>query len=183
MKAAVVLLALSLVCLSAWAVEIDAPSTVYLYDAPKGVDVKIVNAKETAQQFSVQFDAPTQFELSEESGSVEAQRSKTISITLYPRSDLVGQTYESKLVVALGKEKFAKKLRMVFRGGRGQLEEQAGGNESATPAGLFGLASAWPALTAFEVTTELVLDAFLAVIAAVLLIAFIARFVKRMEGR
>lgn len=173
------LIAFAMFCLSAMAIDVRVAGTVYVYDQPKDVSIKIVNASDSTQQFTVQFNAPTQFELSQTNGSIAGNSSKTVTLTVFPRSDLTGQTYESKLEITLGKERYIKQLGIVFRGEKEQASGPSGeGNEgSAAPSGLFAL-FAMPAIT-----QEFVLNAVLAVIAAVLLIAFISRFIKRMEGK
>ena len=91
------LIALMFVLSSAYAFSVDSPGTVYLYSEAKEISVKIVNVEEAAQDFSVEFSAPTRFEVSRESGTVAGKRTETISITVFPRTDLVGQTYQSNL--------------------------------------------------------------------------------------
>ncbi len=166
---------------SAYAIEVNSPGTVYLYDEAKEISVKIVNVEETAQDFSVEFTAPTRFEVSRDSGTVAGKRSETISITVFPRSDLKGQTYQSKLEITLGDKKFVKNINLVFRATQkeGTAPEDHPPQEPETTGltgGLFSL-GAMPGLT-----PELTFNVVLGLIAAILLIAFIARFTKRMGG-
>ncbi|MDP6670652.1 MAG: hypothetical protein QGI60_02445 [archaeon] len=174
-------IALMTVFASAYAADVDSPGTVYLYDEAKEINVKIVNSEETAQDFSVEFTAPTRFEVNQDSGTVAGNRTKTVSITVFPRSDLVSQTYQSKLEITLGDKKFVKNINLVFRAQQGetpptiQAPEEP---ETTNPAVGFFTLGAMPALT-----PELALNVVLGLIAAILLIAFIARFTKRMGGQ
>jgi|TARA_B100002003_G_C13880617_1_gene429934 hypothetical protein len=175
------LIALMTICTLAYAANVDSPGTVYLYDEAKEISVNIVNSDETAQPFSVEFTAPTPFEVSQESGTVAGNKTKTVSITVFPRSDLVSQTYQSKLEISLGDKKFVKNINLVFRAPQGEIPPTNQVPEepetTSSTVGLFAL-GAMPALT-----PELAFNVVLGLIAAVLLIAFIARFTKRMGGQ
>ncbi|MAG21742.1 MAG: hypothetical protein CL943_00355 [Candidatus Diapherotrites archaeon] len=173
-------MAITLICISTLAISVDSPGTVYLYDEAKEVSLKIVNQEDSAQDYSIEFDAPTRFELSKTTGTIAGNGRETVSIKLYPRSDLVGQTYKSKLEVNIGNERFVKQLRIVFRGAQEEQAEEpepeVNGTETDLATSFFTL-FALPAITA-----ELLVNLVLMVVSAILLIAFIARFVKRMEG-
>lgn len=173
-------IALLAIFASAYAVEVNTPGTVYLYDQAKEINVEIVNSEETSQEFSVEFTAPTQFEVSQDSGTIAGSGTKTISITVFPRSDLKGQSYQSKLEVTLGNKRFVKNINLVFRA---QPEEGTAPEGPAQEPEATGLAAGLFSLGAMpEFTPELAINIVLALIAAILLIAFIARFTKRMGG-
>ena len=176
MKSLFAIIALIMLCVSASAIDVSSASTVYLYGEAKDLSVKIVNSDDALQQFEVDFSAPTQIEINQASGTIAANRSKTISVTIYPRSDLEGQTYQSKLEVTLGNQRYVKKVNLVFRGQQEQIGEEEPIEPGPITIGFFGLAMP-------EMSGELALNIILILIAAILLIAFIARFVKRMEGR
>ncbi len=181
MKYLFAFLAFMIICLGTWAVDIEAPNTIYLYDEAKEVNIRLTNDSDSSQDFSIEFSAPTQFELSAYSGTIPAGKSKNITLTLFPRSDLEGQTYESKLDVEAGSSRKVKMLHIVFRGTAEKGEEETGNGEDGTE--IDAVTGFFTMFAMPEITSGLLLNSALALIAAVLLIAFIARFVKRMEGR
>ena len=175
------LMALIMVCVSTQAIEVDSVGTVYIYGEAKEITLEITNTHESAQDFSIEYNAPTQFELSEINGTISGRGAKNVTLKIYPRSDLTGQSYQTKLDVMIGNERFVKKIDLVFREKREEpADDEKDGNRGEEnqiiPVGLFGLGLG-------EIGWELGLNIALIVIAAILLIAFIARFVKRMEGK
>ena len=171
MKQVFVFLAIALFCINAAAISVDVASTVYIYDQAKDVSIRITNDSGSSQDYSIEFSAPTNFSLSQNNGIIDAGRNKTVRLTIEPNSELVSQTYKSKLEVRIGEEKYVKMVNLVFREA---VDEGETGQES--PIGFFTFA---PLGT---VAGEIALNITLVLIAAILLIAFIARFIKRMEG-
>ena len=164
-------------CLNAMAISVEAPTTVYLYGEEKEVLLRVSNQEDFSQNFEAKAIFPTAAGLDRYSGSIAANKSTNLRLSIHPDEALVGQTYEGRVEITLGEEKFVKIVRLVFRGQK-EAEENGETEESnkGTTAGLFALAS-------LALTPELALNIMLGFIAAILLIAFIARFVKRMEGR
>ena len=172
------LIALVWLGFSAHAIEVESVGTVYIYEEAKEITIEVINTNERTQEFSIEYNAPTQFELSEANGTISGRGAKKVFLKIYPRSDLTGQSYQTKLDVLIGNERFVKKIDLVFREKQEEQEEGEKGEEGTQiiPVGLFGLGLE-------EMSWELGLNIALIIIAAILLVAFIARFVKRMEGR
>jgi len=155
---------------SVLAVTVDAPGTIHVYEKAKEAAIYITNQSQSIESFSIEFNAPARFELSASSGSIAAGETKKVYLTIQPDESLNGQTYENMLEVRVGDEKVVRKIRIAFRETN---ESQGTHGTEFNPAGFFAL----PAIS-----SGLALNIALAIVAAILLIAFIARFVKRMEG-
>ncbi len=176
MKHIFTLCALLIICSSVAAVGIDGPSTVYLYEDEKQVVVTINNEESFSQDFEIEAICPTAVGLSKEQGTIAGNSGTNVTFTIQPNTSLVGQTYEGRIEVILGDRKFVKNMRLVFRAEQKQEEKKENENEYNGFSGLF-------LLPASILTLEFAVNVLLVFIAAVLLIAFIARFVKRLEGK
>jgi len=118
-------------------------------------------------------------------------------LSIEPSAELAKSTYEASLEVSLGEEKAFRNVRVMFKeAGKGEdnaegsedSENGAGtgsdnaveSGEGADSTGLFSFGG-FSGMLAAVFTLETALNVFLVFVAAILLIAFIARFVKRLE--
>jgi hypothetical protein len=114
--------------------------------------------------------------------NVKAGTSKEIKVRFLPSKDLTGSEYRTQLVVWLGNKRFEKTISMEFAEPLKEPKEENKKEtqekktvKKTTALGFFGLASFFSA--------RYLIDAVLVLVAAVLLIAFIARLVKRTQVR
>lgn len=158
-------LAIALVLLvnNASALSVSAPEKVTVFSTPSSFPVIIENNSSQEHAIRISFSSPTEFEIKNSSGTIPANSSRRIEIILQPKPLLEESTYSSTLNVSLGEEKTAKKIGIAFA------------SPAQKPTGLFALAE--------TVAAENQLDIILIIIAGVLLIAFIARFTKRIAQK
>ena len=167
---------LLLFSVSANALQVDAPSTIVVQESQKDVRLTIRNDTESEQEYSVQFYAPFDAIVSPSFGRLDSGKSTISSLSIPRQEELEGSSYEASLEVQLGEEKSFRRLRVIFKeSGKG---EELGTAEADS--GLVSLAGFYSIAGIF--TPENLLNVFLVFVAAILLIAFIARFVKRLEG-
>jgi hypothetical protein len=169
---------------NAAAFPVEIPGNINVFDAPKEVSLVIRNDSGTEKHFTVDFVAPARIELSEAEGTIPAGGFKKIYVTVFPREDLLEQTYETSLIVELGDEKIVKKVNIIFKPSFFQEQDSA---QEPTPVdfstltGFFSFFSI-PAMNFGQYFSwETALNVFLVIVAAILLIAFIARFTRRIS--
>ena len=170
-------LLLALLSVSAQAFYIDTASTIVVQQAQKEVFVEIGNDAAIEQEFSAYFSAPFNSSLSPSSGKIGAGKTVNLVLSVSPQEKLEGSAYNTLLEVQLGSEKEFRNIRVIFKGAN---KPQNGSGNGGT--GLFPLAGLFSSGAALF-TPENALNAALALVAAILLIAFIARFVKRLEAQ
>jgi len=163
---------------SCFAFTVDAPQTIVIGQEPKDFPVTVTNNGETIQDYSAEFFGPFEASITPSFGSIPAGKSTILSLSVTPKEELEGSTYDALLEVTLGEKKAFKNVRVVFK----EAEEAQGNDEQETPAGFFSFGE-FSAFVFGLFTLENWLNLVLAVAAAILLIAFIARFVKRLEAR
>jgi len=163
---------------SANAIYVDFPSTIIIQQEQEDFPVTIRNDEEIAQDFSAKISAPFEAIVSPSNGSIAAEKSTILSLSIIPSEELEGNSFETTLEIQIGEEKAFKNVRIIFKE-EAETEEEPEVQTIGT--GLFSFAD-FDAFTAIIFTPENALNAFLAVVAAILLIAFISRFVKRVEG-
>lgn len=177
---------LVLLSVSAQAFYIEAPGTVIVQQAQKEALISIRNDSAIEQDYSAHLSAPFSSSLSPSNGKIGAGKTITLSLSISPQETLEGSTYNCLLEVQVGGEKASKNISVIFKEkeSEGKPQDQTGGNNagffsmawfSASATGLFSYAAGL-------LTPENALNTALAFIAAILLIAFIARFVKRLEA-
>ena len=165
---------------------VDAPRTIIVQQAQKEVVVAISNDSATEQDFSAHFSAPFGSSLSPSDGKIGAGETATLILSIFPQEALEGSTYNCLLEAQVGGEKISRNISVIFKGkeSEGMPQGQTGGGNagffsmtwfSASATGLFSYAEGL-------LTPENALNAALVLVAAILLIAFIARFVKRLEA-
>ena len=101
-------------------------------------------------------------------------------LTIYPDKGLINQSYESTLVIELGSEKIIKTINISFKKAQEQLPEKPVPEPGIDLGEVSGSISSGFASLAF-IGSENALNLALVFIAAILLIAFIARFIRRIQ--
>ncbi len=157
------------------ALVVDVPGNIIVQQDEKSVDVKIKNDSDETQDFTIELSIPNA-SIDPSEGSLEAGESITALLSISPEENLAGSTYSGQLRVSMGDEKETKEIRVMFK--EKQAEKPKEEPKQLSPAGFFAL----PDLSALF-TLENALNVVLAIIAAILLIAFIARLVKRLEAK
>ena len=172
-----IVIAVLLFSVSAHALYVKAPANLIVMDVQKDIPIAITNETEEEQEYNIYFSAPVEYTISPISGKLGAGKTTIITLSIKPDEYLAGTTYEGTLEVEMGEEKAFKGISVIFKEEPVEEEEQeenqgtgffAFGDFSAAVLGLF--------------TPENAINIFLAILAAILLIAFIARFVKRLEA-
>ncbi len=178
-KHSLAILALLLICSNVLASSIGVPGTIYLYEEKNSTTITIENSESYSQNFELEAIFPTAISLSRESGTISANRGTSLTITIQPRAGLIGQTYEGKVIATIGEEEISRPMRIVFRKAKAAdktpADPEPSNNTGSATTGFFTVASP-------NAVSDLLLNAFLGLVAAILLIAFIARFTKRLEG-
>jgi len=154
------------------ALYLDVSNTVVIQEGQKDIPIAIRNDSYKEENYSIEFSAPFEAIVSSYSGKLGAGKATIATLSIQPNKELAGSTYEGTLEVSMGEEKVSRKIRVLFK--EEVLEEEPVEENPLT--GFYTIAGS-------ILTLENALNAFLAVIAAVLLIAFIARYVKRLEAK
>ncbi len=162
---------------SAQAIYINSPSTIIIQQEQKDLPVTIRNDEEIAQDFSAKLIAPFEAFVSPSSGSLAVGQSTILSLSISPSEEFEGNSFETTLEIQIGEETAFKNVRVIFKE---TIEEEEEIVPQSIGTGLFNFAD-FGNFTESVFTLENALNAVLAVVAAILLIAFISRFVKRME--
>ncbi len=167
MKEAIAIIAFLLLIPSSNAFLVSTPSNFTIVDKEASLFISIENTTNQEYGLEVKYSAPTQYRTVFVPRTIKPYSAASIEIVLQPDKNLSGSVYESNLTVNLGNETKTKKILLEFKGTK--LEEKIDSNSTTGLAGLQGL-----------VTAENLLNAFLIIIAVLLLIAFIARLTKRL---
>ncbi len=149
--------------LIASALSVSIPSNVTGGTEETRFFATIENTSAEEKGLSVSYSSPAKHRLFNVPSTIRANSSATIEIILEPTPELNGAVYSTALTVKLGDETKTRQVNVEFTG-TGKQE---------TPTGFFAL----PNILA----PENALNILLAIIAAILLIAFIARFTKRIN--
>ena len=156
------------------AFELDAPNPVYIFDSEKEITLTIKNTSNENKDLRFAFYAPVKYEIDRIPLQVNAQSYQIVKIKFYPDEKLVGSSYSILLSVALDEDEIVKNMKIYYRG---ELPEGTGYVPGSFSSGFFSFAGASLA------GSGLLVDIILVIIAAVLLIAFISRYTKRMQVR
>ncbi len=175
------LLALALILVlfsvASYAAFVEAPATVVVNQEQKDFDVEIFNEGFGEEDFSVRLFGPFEIEVSPSSGTIRSESAVTSTVSIAHDESFVGNTFETTLEVELDGETTSRKIRVMFK----EIEEgEEPASENST--GFVSLAGFYGVATEF-LTVENAFNFVLMAIAAILLIAFIARFIKRLEVR
>ena len=178
-------LVLLLLSVSVFGIAINTPSKVIIDDKEKTFQITLKNQFNETTQFEFNFFSPASYRISNVPSKLGPHESKNINITIKHADDLVGPTYSALFRITSTEFTVEKEVKLEFLDlkeveFKEAIEEKKSVQEKkSTPTnnlsvGLIGLIS-------FPVVSEMVLDAILILIAAILLIAFISRFVNRIQ--
>ncbi len=175
------------------------PSSITFHDAPEEMTFSISNTSSLRQVLEIEMFVPVSYEFVSKPAWVGAGESTDITIRLVPRPDLIGVRYESMVRITLGSSVEEKTIAMNFESADNSNESAAasagsaaasagsgvGSAEGIFAGGAAGFASLVDLSSAIgsALTTELLADVVLAVIALALLAAFIFRFMDMAEAK
>jgi len=160
---------------SASAFNVDAPGSIIVFDSPRDIQITVTNDSPIEQNLDIKFFSPAISNLPYVPARIGPYSEAKFAITITPSPELFGKTYDSTLIVSLGSDKIIRTIGLSFKKSAVPVPApvpQPSNNVNPISAGLFSLA-------AFG--SENALNIALAFIAAILLIAFIARFVRRLN--
>lgn len=179
-KKILAVLAALLLCLGmASAFTVDAPGSVLVFNSQKEVWITIDNTSSVEKRLNINFFSPANSDLIEVPEKIDSDSQARIILRLFPRDDLIGQTYESTLEIELGNEKIIRKIDVSFKQ-EGQIIIEPVPPEPGPIAPDFNsITAGFVPLASFG--AENALNILLALVAAILLIAFIARFLQRIK--
>lgn len=157
------------------ALAVDSPANIFVQQEQRAVLVSITNDSSFEQSYSVDFYSPVGAFVSPSSGKIAAGKTVSATLSVSPDESLVGSTYAGTLAVEMGDESAFRNVNIVFK----EAAEEGGGNGEGP--GNFSFAGFF---SFFEgvLSLENLLDLVLIFIAAVLLIAFISRLVRRVNS-
>ena len=156
---------------------LSVPGTIIIHQEQTDTPITIVNNSDFEENYSTYFSAPFDAVITSASGVLPAGKSTIATLSIAPNRELANSTYDVVLEVQLGEKKAFKNVRIVFKEEEVEVEEPLPKTSSA---GFVSLGS-FNAAIASVFTLENAINTVLAIVAAFLLIAFIARFVKRLE--
>ena len=174
-----VLISLLVIIGSVSAMTVTMPSNIYIFDKKIEVSLVVENHTDSDQSFAMYFYGPADYEFRDVPATIEANDFARIRVIFYPNQELAGQQYETSLITQIGNETITKKVTLIFR----DRTETAGAGSSSTvgtSAGTGAFTGTTGFFTASAPSLELGMNVILIIIAAILLIAFISRFTKRM---
>ncbi len=188
-KGIIALISLILIFGSATASVSEVPRYVDLSNEEKEISFTLSNDSSLGKNLEIEVYVPTNFKIIEKPEFIGPNESEEVKILFYPNEDLYGTNYESTLIILLGSEKIEKKINFSFVKPEAKEEEEEPEEErEGIISGFVGLLSL-PSLGEIDfegisalINWELALDVFLVLVAAILLIAFIARIVTRLES-
>lgn len=160
---------------SASAFNVDAPRSIIVFDSPRDIWITVKNDSPIEQNLDVKFFSPAISNLPYVPARIGPYSEAKFAITTLPSNELFGKTYDSTLIVSLGSDKIIRTIGLSFKKSATPAPvpaQQPSNDVNQISAGLISLA-------AFG--SENALNIALAFIAAILLIAFIARFVRRLN--
>jgi len=199
-KCLIALVLLVLMSASCLAVSVNVPSTIVVGQEQKDVPITVSVNSSRDTDFEASFSSPFNAYLIPSSGTLKGGKAEILTLSISPNKALEGSNYNVVFEAEIGEEKVFRNVRVIFSEeagtGQGSAEDNGTGPEagegfsgssgSETGEGviefqayaLAGLYSWVEGLVSFENIVNIVL----VVVAAILLIAFIARFVKRLEA-
>lgn len=173
-----IVIAMLLFSMSANALFVKAPANIIVMDKQKDIPIAISNEAGEEQTYRISLSAPIEYTLSPISGTLGAGKTTVITLSISPNKGLVGSTYEGTLEVEMGEKKAFKGISVIYKENE-PVEDETPKEANAT--GFFSIGD-YSAAIAGLFMPENAINSILAVVAAILLIAFIARFVKRLEA-
>ena len=172
--ALLITLALLISGVSAMELKTYVGNPVYIFDSPKEVTIVVENRSSVSKELQIYFATSAEYDLENYPTMLKPHESRKVSMTIYPEENFKGSVFESQLIITLGNETHVKNMIIKFRETDNNGKDTT---EIALASGFFTLFGAvgnggLPALG---------LDILLIVIAAILLIAFISRYTKRLN--
>ncbi len=162
---------------SASAFNVDAPGSIIVFDSPRDIWITVANDSPIEQNLDVKFFSPAISNLPYVPARIGPYSEAKFAITINPSAGLFGKTYESTLVVELGNEKIIRAIVISFK--KNPVPEQVPAQQPESNLSFNPVAAGFASLAVFDSGTALNLA--LVFIAAILLIAFIARFIRRLR--
>jgi len=160
---------------SAQALYVNVPANIIVQQGQKDVPITIRNDSDFEEDYSISFSIPFNAMVNPSFGTLAAGKTTISTLSIQPDKELEASSYDLTMEVKLGEEKAFRNIKVMFKEDLEEEEEQ-----DISTIGFFSLAgSADFILSLF--TYENTINAFLVVVAGILLIAFIARFTRRLE--
>lgn len=153
---------------------LEAPATVVVNGEQKEFSVIVWNDGLYEADYSLRLFGPFEAAVNPSSGVLAGESAVTSNITILNDDALEGSNFEARLEAKVGEVTIARDVRILFKSSGEEISSEGSGLISL--AGFYGVA-----VSLF--TAENLLNLVLAVVAAVLIIAFVARFIKRLEVR
>ncbi|MFH1240696.1 MAG: hypothetical protein V1672_05825 [Candidatus Diapherotrites archaeon] len=172
LTALLIMLALLISSVSAMELKTYVPNPVYIFDSPKEITFVVENRSSVSKELQINFATSADYDISNYPSELRPHESRKVSMTIYPEKGFEGSVFESQLIINLGNETQVTNMIIKFRGTENS-EEAVG--EIALASGFFTLFGA----ASNAGLSEIVFNVVLVVIAAILLIAFISRYTKR----
>ena len=170
-----IILALLLMTSVVGAEVLELPSQASFYERPVELSFKARNDSAQTQAVTVDLQV-VKFTVLASPGTLNAGETGEVKLRLQPRNDLIGSTYNATLTVRVGAQETRKEIRLSFEKAKQAMNKEP--EKPAPPRAGFPLAG-FVVLPSLGVFNGAILNIALAVIAALLLISFIARFTKR----
>jgi len=164
---------------SAFAAIEGFPSSITFYEEAQKISFKVTNPADTMQRESIEFLAPVEVLVSAPL-NIAAGKDANALLTLTPRKELTGQTYEGILIVKVGTNETRKSATVIFKSAQEKPVVPEDENKSnIIDANAFN--SAFTGVVSFVsgINSEVAVDIVLAVIVIILAIALFARITKR----
>jgi|SRR3989338_7362777 len=162
---------------SASAFLLEAPSGAFIFDSPRDFWIIVKNDSPIDKTLDVRFFSPATSDLLGVPDVIQANSESKFTLRIYPAKGLEGQTYESTLVVSLDNEKAVRTISLAFKNPAFQRPVPV--PEQNQDSGIGFISAGFVSLAA--IGSENALTIVLVIIAAILLIAFIARFLHRIN--
>ena len=149
----------------------EVPANLTFHEAPLELTFKVRNDSADAQPVSALITV-VDYRIIGKPQLLNAGDAGEIKLKLLPRNDLLGSTYTSILTVSVGEKEMRRELKLTFeKAGEAEPTRPQKQEAEAPPVAFAVLPSA--------ALNEVTLNIVLALIVAILLISFIARFTKR----
>jgi len=152
-------------------------ASAFLLEAPSGAFIFVKNDSPIDKTLDVRFFSPATSDLLGVPDVIQANSESKFTLRIYPAKGLEGQTYESTLVVSLDNEKAVRTISLAFKNPAFQRPVPV--PEQNQDSGIGFISAGFVSLAA--IGSENALTIVLVIIAAILLIAFIARFLHRIN--
>ena len=128
------------------------------------LEFEITNPTNKTQTLQANIASPTKTKL-EYNKTIKPNQIQTIKIQFQDTKKLIGEKYSSEIQIKIGNKTYKKNITLLFQEKKpNQIQLNLAGLATITP-----------------IAIELSINLFLTLIAAILLISFLARFIKRVK--